>query len=248
MTAIALDVRSSESGGKWALATIERPERRNALDTSACTELEAALAAAAADGARALVLAGSDGNFCAGADLGTVRDDDFHPALRRVLMGLVETPMVCIAAVEGAALGAGVQLAVACDLRVVAPDSRFGVPAGRLGLAVDHWTVQRCALLAGHGPARAMLLGGEQVDGEAAVRIGFAQRLGGRAEAEAWAGEIAALAPLTLAAHKLALNRLVAPPADPEVVEARSRAWASRDLEEGIAAFRERRKPHFEGR
>ena len=248
MTAVNLDVRPSESGGSWALITIERPQRRNALDTAACRELEAALASAAEQGARALVLAGSEGNFCAGADLGTVRDDDFHPALRRVLMGLVETPVICIAAVEGAALGAGVQLAVACDLRVVAPDARFGVPAGRLGLAVDHWTVQRCALLAGHGPARGMLLGAQEVDAETAVRTGFAQRPGGRAEAEKWAQEIAALAPLTLAAHKLALNRLVAPPADPEVVEARSRAWASRDLEEGITAFRERRRPRFEGR
>ena len=243
MTSIRLDV-----GQNRATVTIERPERRNALDTAACRDLASALADAEGAGARALVLAGAGGNFCAGADLGTVRDDDFHPALRRVLRGLVDTPLVCIAAVEGAALGAGVQLAVACDLRVAAPDARFGVPAGRLGLAVDHWTVQRCALLAGQGPARAMLLGGQEVDGETAVRTGFAQRQGGRAEAEAWAEEISALAPLTLAAHKLALNRLVPEPDDREVVEARRRAWDSRDLEEGIAAFRERRPPRFEGR
>ena len=237
-----------EDRGGWAVVTIERPERRNALDTRACTMLEEALGSAEAGGARVLVLTGSEGNFCAGADLGTVRDDDFHPALRRVLRGLVDTPMVCIAAVEGAALGAGVQLAVACDLRVVAPDARFGVPAGRLGLAVDHWTVQRCALLAGHGPARAMLLGGQEIDGEAALRIGFAQRPGGLAGATAWAGEISALAPLTLAAHKLALNRLAAEPSDPEVDAARARAWASEDLSEGMAAFAERRPPQFRGR
>ena len=259
MSVIGLDVRRGgdgpaggtgpdRAGGTWAVVTIERPERRNALDTAACRELATALGDAEERGARAVVLAGADGNFCAGADLGTVRDDDFHPALRRVLMGLVETPMVCIAAVEGAALGAGVQLAVACDLRVARPDARFGVPAGRLGLAVDHWTVQRCALLAGQGSARAMLLGGQEIDGDTALRTGFVQRPGGPAEAAAWAQEIAALAPLTLAAHKLALNRLVDEPDVPEVVEARRRAWASRDLEEGIAAFRERRPPRFEGR
>ena len=245
---IHLDQRAGPDGAGWAVVTIDRRERRNALDTAACRDLEEALRAAREGGARALVLTGAGGSFCAGADLGTVRDDDFHPALRRVLRGLVDTPLVCVAAVEGPALGAGVQLAVACDLRVAGPDARFGVPAGRLGLAVDHWTVQRCALLAGHGTARAMLLGGQQIDGEAALRSGFVQRAGGLAEAEEWAAEIAALAPLTLAAHKLALNRLAPEPDDPEVVEARRRAWDSRDLSEGIAAFRERRAPRFEGR
>lgn len=245
---IRLDLREQERGGPWAVLTIDRPERRNALSTSACQELHAAIGEAEEKGARALVLTGAGGMFCAGADLGTVRDDDFHPALWRVLRGLVNTPVVCIAAVEGAALGAGVQLSVACDLRVARPDARFGVPAGRLGLAVDHWTIQRCALLAGHGPARAMLLGGQDIDGESALRMGFVQRPGGLAEAEAWAADISALAPLTLAAHKLALNRLAAEPDDPEVVAARQRAWASEDLAEGIAAFRERRSPRFEGR
>lgn len=242
------ELRHNDAGAPYCVVTIDRHERRNALDTQACADLAAALGAVEAEGARVVVLTGAGGSFCAGADLGTVRDEGFHPALRRVLLGLVDIPAVCIAAIEGPALGAGVQLAVACDLRVVGDGARLGIPAGRLGLAVDQWTVQRCALLAGQGPARAILLGGEELDGPAALRIGLAQRGGGLAAALAWAEEIASLAPLTLAAHKLALNRMSPPPDDEEVAAARARAWASADLAEGMAAFRERRPPRFEGR
>src|SRR5206468_570539 len=145
---------------------------------------------------------------CAGADLGGVHDDDFGAALRRLLDTLVGVPVPVIAAVSRAALGAGTQLAVACDLRVATPDARFGIPAAKLGLMVDHWTVQRLALLAGHGPARAMLLAAEQLSGAEAARLGLVQRIGDLDAAMAWADEIAELAPLTVSGHKLALNRV----------------------------------------
>jgi enoyl-CoA hydratase len=156
-----------------------------------------------------------------------------------------------VAAVDGAALGAGTQLAVACDLRVATGGARFGIPAARLGLMVDHWTIQRLSLLAGAGPTRAMLLGAETYRGEDAERLGFVQRLGDLDAALGWADEIAALAPLTLAGSKLALNRLEMPVGrgdDPEVHDAWARAWGSEDLQEGMAAFRERRRPVFHGR
>jgi enoyl-CoA hydratase len=125
------------------------------------------------------------------------------------------------------------------------------VPAARLGLMVDHWTIQRLSLLAGAGPTRAMLLGAETYSGETCERLGFVQRLGDLGAALGWADEIAALAPLTLAGAKLALNRLempVGPGDDLDVHEAWTRAWASEDLQEGMAAFRERRRPVFHGR
>lgn len=232
--------------GRVATVLIDRPERRNALDADGCEELLAAFGNLGA--ARAVVLAGEGGNFCAGADVSAIPSERFLATLHRLLEAIADLPVPVIAAVEGVALGAGLQLAVACDLRMATPDSRFGVPAARLGVVIDHASVQRVALLAGAGPARAMLLAAEELDGLAALRLGLVQRAGGRPEALAWAAEIAELAPLTVTAHKLALNRLVPRPADAEVNEARRQAWASADLAEGVAAFAQRRLPRFEGR
>lgn len=238
-----------EVRGPVVAVTIDRPERRNAVDREALDALHAAVVAATDDGARALVLTGSGGHFCAGADLAEVQDEDFGLALRAVLDGLRDASFASIAAVDGAALGAGTQLAVACDLRVATPAARFGIPAARLGLMVDHWTVQRLALLAGHGPARAMLLAAEVITGDDAIRLGLVQRHGYLDAALAWADDLAALAPLAVAGHKLALNRLEdgASPADADVTAAFERAWASADLQEGLAAFREHRPPQFKG-
>jgi enoyl-CoA hydratase len=94
-----------------------------------------------------------------------------------------------------------------------------------------------------------MLLAAEVVDGERAHQLGFVQRLGDLDAALAWAGEIAQLAPLTIAGHKLTLERLApAPGVDPQVAEAFARAWSSDDVAEGRAAFHDRRPPKFTGR
>jgi enoyl-CoA hydratase len=92
-----------------------------------------------------------------------------------------------------------------------------------------------------------MLLAAEEIDGQRAYDLGFVNRIGTLADAQAWAHEIAARAPLTIAAHKLALNRLEADLADEEVAAAVNRAWASDDLKEGRAAFAEKRTPDFRG-
>ena len=231
----------SEARGHVVAVTIDRPERRNALDHAALDGLAAALAACD-DHVRALVLSGAGGHFCAGADLTGLEDAAFADRLRTVLNTLRSAPFVTLAAVDGAALGAGTQLAVACDLRMATPGASFGIPAGRLGLAVDSWTVERLSLLAGHGVARAMLLAAEVVKGDEAHRVGFVQRLGAHEDALAWADEIAALAPLTLRAHKAALEE------QPDARTAFERAWASDDLREGLAAFHDRRRPLFHGR
>ncbi|HEY1280039.1 MAG TPA: enoyl-CoA hydratase-related protein, partial [Acidimicrobiales bacterium] len=188
------------------LATIDRPERRNAVDHAALVGLKDALEHARDEHARVLILTGANGTFCAGADLTGVEGGAFAAALTAVLTGLTELPAVTIAAVEGPALGAGTQLAAACDLRVAHKAARFGVPAARLGLAVDQWTVDRLVALVGGGTARAILLAAESISGADALRLGFVQRLGGLGDAQAWADEIVELAPLTIAAHKVALE------------------------------------------
>jgi enoyl-CoA hydratase/carnithine racemase len=226
------------------LVTIDRPERRNAVDHEALLGLRAALDEARDKRARVFLLTGAEGTFCAGADLTGVEEGDFAGALTAVLTGLIELPAVTLAAVEGAALGAGTQLAAACDLRVAHKSARFGVPAARLGLAVDQWTVDRLVALVGGGPARAVLLAADSLSGADAHRIGFVQRLGALGDALAWADQIVALAPLSIAAHKVALEH----PDDPAAVTAaRVRAWSSADFNEGRRAFLEKRPPEFRG-
>jgi len=241
-----------ERHGRVLVATIDRPQRRNAVDHTTLLTLHEVLVTAAAAAAEgeigALLLHGAGGVFCAGADLNGVEDHGFTEALRSELSGLGQLAVATIAAIEGPALGAGSQLAVACDLRVATPDARFGIPAARLGLAVDQWTVQRVSLLAGQGAARAMLLAAEVLSGLEAHRLGLVQRIGTPADALAWGEAIAALAPLTIAAHKLALEHLVPPlPHDGEVLAAIERAWASADAQEGRTAFLDKRPARFTG-
>jgi enoyl-CoA hydratase len=228
--------------------TIDRPERRNAVDLATVTALGDHLTDIEGAGGRVVVLTGAGGHFCAGADLGGVDDEVFVAALNRALNLLRDPAFVTIAAVDGVALGAGSQFAISCDLRVATEAARFGVPAAKLGLAVDHETVRRLAAFAGEGTARAMLLACEEHDGATAHRLGLVQRLGDLDAALGWAEEIAALAPLTIAAHKLGLERISGRADDPAYAEARIKAWRSEDLQEGLAAFKERRPPAFRGR
>lgn len=249
-----IHVEDRGEDGRVRLVTIDRPERRNALNLETLSELlvavEGAAVRAESDGAtRVLVLAGAGGHFCAGADLTGVEDTEFVARLNRLLVTLRDLPLPTIAGVEGAALGAGTQLAVACDLRTAAADATFGIPAAKLGLMVDQWTVQRLVGLAGAGPARAMLLAAETYSGADAAGFGFVQRVGGVTEALEWADRLATLAPLTIAGHKIGLN-------DAEALDGRTEgyaaafalAWGSADLQEGLAAFGERRPARFSGR
>jgi len=238
-----------QARGRVGEIVIDRPERRNALDVEHCRLLRAAIDECVAEGVRCLLIRGEGTAFCAGADLGGVYGAEFREALYDLLGRMTSLTLPIIAAVNGPAIGAGTQLAVAADLRVAAPGARFGVPTARLCLAVDPWTVRRLSLLAGGGPARALLLGCAELDAEAAHRLGLVDRLGDVDVARAWAGEVAGLAPLTLAYNKLALERLAEPPVeDPEVIAAFEACWASQDFVEGRAASAAKRPARFEGR
>lgn len=224
--------------------TLDRPDRRNAVDHATLVQLREAQVEHR--DARVVVLTGAPPAFCAGADLHGVEEGEFTTLLGEVLRGFGELPGVVLAAIDGAALGAGTQLAVAADLRISTPTSRFGIPAARLGLAVDRWTIERLTREFGWSVARAMLLGAEVYDGAQLVSFGSVHRTGDLDDALGWAAELAALAPLTITAHKLGLEHSEPPPpADPAFEEARARAWTSADAAEGRAAFLEKRPPRF---
>lgn len=230
-----------------AIITIDRPERRGAIDLAHLEALDAALTTVLAEGARALVITGSDGHFCAGADLTELEDISFTVRLAEVLARLASAPITTVAAISGSCMGLGMQLAVACDLRVVAGDARFALPVAKLGLMVDHWTLDRVTRFFGEGAARALALTATVLDADDAWRLGFAQARGGIDDARALATAAIPLAPLTQAGSKLGFDAASAEDlaAYRAAFEA---AWASRDLQEGQAAFSERRSPIFEGR
>ena len=154
-----------------------------------------------------------------------------------------------IAAISGACMGLGAQLALGCDLRIATSDARFAVPVAKLGLMVDHWTIQRLAMQVGHSTARWMVLTATQVDAARAHQLGFVQDLvpdgddapGARslAAAEELAASIARLAPLSLAGSKLGFNLLERGDADAAGTyrAAFEAAWGSDDLVEGRRAF-----------
>ncbi|HNA35925.1 MAG TPA: enoyl-CoA hydratase/isomerase family protein, partial [Microthrixaceae bacterium] len=153
-----MSIVSYSRDGAVARLTISRPERRNALNHTALDELHDGVRRAAADQVRVLVLTGDADQFCAGADLKELEDLAFTRALRAALDDLAALPFPTVAAISGACMGLGMQLALSCDLRLATPDARFAVPVAKLGLMVDHWTIQRLALLAGPSTARWMVL------------------------------------------------------------------------------------------
>lgn len=225
---------------------LRREDRRNALDLELCLAIHHAVDDAVAGGARVIVITGRGTAFCSGADLGGVYGPEFLEALYGMLHHLTKVPIPLIAAVNGPAIGAGTQLAIACDLRVVGATAKFAVPTARNGMAVDAWTIRTLAQLAGAGPARRLMLAAETLDREEALLRGLADRAGSLDDAIGWAHEIAALAPMALAHNKLALNGTSA---DDAAIEASFAAvWASQDVREAAKARAEKRDPVFEGR
>ena len=231
-----------------ALLTLNRPERRNAVGIASLQLIREAQVEAEQRKVRALVLTGAAPAFCAGADLAGVREEVFHEALSEVLRGFTQLPCVTIAAIDGPALGAGAQLVVACDVRVATPTSVIGVPAAKLGLVVNHWTIERIVRELSWPVARNMLLTASNYSAEELSRTGSIQRLGTLGDALAWASDIAKLAPLTIRGHKVALESSAGEPnIDALVTACREEALASNDAREGREAFMEKRQPKFTG-
>lgn len=250
----------------WRIA-LDRPEARNAVTAEMLEDLAAGLGDAAADPeARVVLLAGAGGHFCAGADLdevGRAAGADgfgYGRLLEGVSAALADHPLPVVARVEGAALGAGCQLLVACDLVVAAEDARIGVPSARLGIVIPFESVERLVLAVGPRRAADLLITGREVSGREAAGWGLAtealpaDRVPARAEE--LAELVASSAPLSVRGSKRAVAAVLRKLSIDRETEGyrlaeadlmAADALASEDLVEGLRALRERRPPRFRG-
>jgi enoyl-CoA hydratase len=244
-----------------ALITIDRPEKRNAIDLATIREMYRVLEATAHDAAvRVLILTGAgDSVFVSGADIGDLRARRRPEALRglnnRLFTAVEEHPKPVIAALNGAAVGGGLELAIACDLRVAVRGARLGFPETGLGIMPAAGGTQRLPRLIGLAKAKELVLTGDLITAEEAERIGLVSRVVEPPElmetALAIARRIIKKAPLAVAFAKASLNRASEMPMKTGLEYegiAQAILFESRDKEEGMTAFLEKRKPEFEGR
>ncbi|NPD14838.1 2,3-dehydroadipyl-CoA hydratase [Xinfangfangia sp. D13-10-4-6] len=242
--------------GGWTRLLINRPGAKNALNTALLADLAAALTRLSGDDScRAVMIAGADGNFAAGADIGEIEGKTSTEAAadpRKAQWASIRAfPKPLVAAVEGFALGGGLELALMADLMVVGDSARLGLAETNLGIIPGAGGGQR--LIARIGPAKAarMVLTGEIIDADTAFAWGLAACRAGDALAEgaALTARLAQRAPLALQAAKAALiqgaEAALALDAERAAFEA---LLDSQDKAEGIRAFREKRKPIWQGK
>lgn len=249
--------------GVVATLTLNRPDRLNAVSLPLYEAMTAALQDLADDrSVRAAVVTGAGRAFCAGADLKSHGAEEPTADERRRYVWtaqrasyLIQTcPKPVVAAVNGHAIGAGLELALACDFIIVANDAKLRLPEATLGTFVGGGSVTTLPARVGVARAKELVLLGEFFSGEEAAAMGLANRAVPTDRvvetALEWARRLAARAPISLKFAKRLLNR--ARHLDPRramALEARAllACMATRDWKEGIRAFHEKRDPHFTG-
>ncbi len=248
------DVTAALTDRAVAEIEVHRPPS-NFFDPPLLGQVLEAISWADAQGGRAVVLCSEGRNFCAGFDFGS--SDGPEPDHLRTLydhaVALVAGPLPVVAAVQGAAVGGGLGLALTADFRVASPDSRFAANFARLGLHQGFGISVTLARAVGAQRALELLLTGRRIDGHRALDIGLCDGLDAdpRAGAHALAGEIAASAPLAVRAirrtQRAGLSEAVAEAVEHERT-AQLALMGTDDFREGIDASRERRRPEFSGR
>ncbi len=245
--------------------TLNRPERKNAANGTMFRELLAVLDDAAPDRAvRCLVLTGAGGAFCSGADLSDPTDVAGRPgdpyllqmrALADVALRLHRFPKPTIAKVGGVAAGAGMSMAIGCDLVVASASARFSQIFAKRGLSVDFGASWLLPRLIGLHRAKELAFFAEILSAEEAASFGLVNRVVPDAELDGlvddWARRLAEGPTLALSLTKTLLNNSMAVSMDQALEdEARAQAtnFATRDTREALTAFVERRPPTFEGR
>ncbi len=253
-----------ERAGGVASLTLNRPDARNAFDLAMREEMETALRELEADGAvRVLVVSGAGGHFCAGGDVKSMQARRHTAAegrarveaMNRVILELVNFRAPTVAQVDGFAVGAGCNLALACDLIVASDLARFGQVFSKIALVPDGGGSYFLPRLVGLAKAKELVFTAEIIDAAEALRIGLINRVVPAAElapaVRELAGRIASGPPLTLALAKRLLNRSAQLDlAGALELEAFSQAITieTEDHQEGLRAFFEKRAPNFTGR
>jgi enoyl-CoA hydratase/carnithine racemase len=249
-----------------ARLTLNRPDSRNALDH----DLLDGLAAAMPDldrgiELRCVVITGAGKAFSAGYDIAAIPAESFerdaealvaHP-FHAALEAIAAHPWPVIAAINGHALGGGLELTLACDLRLCARGAKLGMPPAKLGLIYGHTGLQRFIDAIGVPRTKELFLTGRNLEAERAEEIGLVHEVFDDGEVErasiALAAEVAANAPLSMKGNKHAIDTLnsyarLTPEQERELIELRESCFGSEDFREGIAAFAEKRKPVWKGR
>jgi enoyl-CoA hydratase/carnithine racemase len=249
-----------------ARLTLNRPESRNALDQELLDGLAAEMPALDRGiDLRCVLLTGADKAFSAGYDIAGIPPETFereaealvaHP-FHAALEAIAAHPWPVIAAVNGHALGGGLELTLACDLRVCARGAKLGMPPAKLGLIYGHTGLQRFIDAIGVPRTKELFLTGRNLTAERAEQIGLVHEVVDDADLERaaveLAAEVAANAPLSMKGNKHAIDTLNSHPRltedeERELIELRESCFRSEDFREGIAAFAEKRKPIWKGR
>ena len=252
--------------------TISNPEKRNALDhpilgaiTATLGELAAADAAHGGAGAGCVVVTGAHGMFSAGYDIGEIPEEGFEEEAERLVAhpfteaidALEAFPYPTLAVMPGPTIGGGLELALACDLRVAEESIRLGMPPAKLGLVYSHTGLRRFVDVIGAARTRELFLLGRYIDAPTALAWGLVNRVCPSGELDAvaldLASELAANAPLAQRGNKRVIAALLAAesklPAkvERELIELRRASFASEDLREGMRAFAEKRPAQWRG-
>jgi enoyl-CoA hydratase/carnithine racemase len=247
-----------------AWITVNRPAAHNALNADVWQRLATVATQLARDAEiRVVILRGAgERAFISGADISefrALRADasaaaEYDRLSGRAWLALGETPQPVIAMINGLCFGGGVAVALACDLRFAAEHARFAIPATRLGLSYPMESIERLVQVVGPAAAADILLSARTLDAPEALHIGLVNRVEPARDLEAatraYALAMADGAPLTLAAHKLAIRESLRPRAERDtnaLREAMRRCFDSADYQEGIAAFLEKRRARFRG-
>jgi enoyl-CoA hydratase/carnithine racemase len=247
-----------------ARLTIDNPQKRNALDHAILAGI--AGVARGLDDARCLILTAEGPVFSAGYDIGGLPRDTFahraeslvaHP-FHAAIAALEAFPYPAVAALNGHAIGGGLELALTCDLRMAATGAKLGMPPAKLGLVYSHTGLRKFIDAIGVARTRELFFTGRNVTAATALEWGMvtelapADKLAERAVA--FAAEIAANAPLSLAGNKRVISELLAaegrldPEVEAELVALREACFRSEDFYEGVRAFAEKRAPQWQGR